>query len=237
MEKINININGKNFFVIKSHRSFWNDVNKGSWEPHTFRILDKFLDNNHSYIDIGSWIGPTVLYGSQIAKHTYAIEPDLIAYKILQTNINLNPNIKNKITLFNGCIANKNGNIRIGNRNEIGDSMSSIIFKDSKLSWNINSLTLERFIKTNKIKDCNFIKMDIEGGELIVLPSIHSYLQKIHPTLYLSLHPNIVKNYDFKIIHNVLRIYDNIMDSKGNKINLKDTAPKNLTDSIIATND
>lgn len=58
---------GKSFFVSGNPEYFFFWKNK-SWERNTQKIFDKFLDSNHSYIDIGAWIGPTVLYGAQIAK-------------------------------------------------------------------------------------------------------------------------------------------------------------------------
>ena len=76
---------GKSFFVSGNPKYFFFWKNK-SWERNTHKIFDKFLDSNHSYIDIGAWIGPTVLYGAQIAKKVYAIEPDPIAFKELEKN-------------------------------------------------------------------------------------------------------------------------------------------------------
>jgi len=77
-----IHKNGKKFYVNTSKNEwFWNQVETNLWEPDTFKIFDKFIDKEHSYIDIGAWIGPTVLYGCQISKHCYAIEPDPIAFK------------------------------------------------------------------------------------------------------------------------------------------------------------
>jgi hypothetical protein len=39
------------------------------------------------------------------------------------------------------------------------------------------------------VERCNFIKMDVEGGETVILPSIAKFLAAEKPTLHLSLHP------------------------------------------------
>ena len=110
-------INNKTFFVAESidnHNKHWDYVNNGKWEPHTYKIFDTFIDNEHSYIDFGAWIGSTILYGSQTAKHTYAVEPDIVALKTLKKNIILNSILRNKITLYEGCISDLNGQVKLG---------------------------------------------------------------------------------------------------------------------------
>ena len=201
---------------------FWNKVEMDEWEDRTYRIFDVLLSKNHSYIDMGAWIGPTVLYACQLVQHCYALEPDPVAFNALTDNISLNPNLINKITLYNGCIWNVSEYVKLGTKTDFGDSRSSILFANSQSSIDVKSLTLDDFIKVNDIKNCNFIKIDIEGGEAIVLPNIKSYLQRNKPTLLLSLHPfafNDKKN-DLEAILDVLKIYKNIYNTNGRPLKL-----------------
>jgi FkbM family methyltransferase len=204
---------------------YWDRVEKEKWEPQTFEIFDKFLDKEHSYIDIGAWIGPTVLYGCQLAKQCYAIEPDPIALEKLKENINLNPKLKKKISIYEGCISNKKGYTYLGNiRDFFGNSMSGILFKNSKKLLRVKSTRLEDFIKKNKISDLNFIKIDIEGGETIVLPDIKEYLKKNKPTIHLSLHPYWFKNLekDSRAITDSIKEYKNHFNDVGEKMALEE---------------
>lgn len=234
----------KTFFVTSpdapGNNNFWIEVEGNKWESDTYEIFDIFLDERHSYIDMGAWIGSTVLYGCQLAKHCYAIEPDPVALTIFKDNIKLNPGIKNKITLYDGCIWNTSGNIKIGTQDSFGDSMSSVLFSDSKEFLTVKSLTLAEFIKIYNIKNCNFIKMDIEGGETIVMPSIKDYLQKNKPTLLLSLHPQLFKDLEknSESIINVLNIYENIYYANGITLKPKELLAELLVKrslSIVAT--
>jgi FkbM family methyltransferase len=214
---------GKTFFVSGNleYLLFWR---LKSWERETYRIFNKFLDSNNSYIDIGAWIGPTVLYGSQIAKKVYAIEPDPIAYKELEKNISLNPELKEKIELHEKCINTLSGKVKFGSMLKGGDSMSSLLFTDSKTKWIVDGITFDEFIKINKVNDCNFIKMDIEGAEEVILPTMKNYLMKKKPTLYLSIHPRFFKNPEIttRKIFNDLLIYKNLYIHEGKKIGLED---------------
>ena len=200
------------------------------WEVHTHKILEKFLDSNHSFIDIGAFIGPTTLYGAFIAKKVYAIEPDPIAFNELKKNVLLNHVLKEKIELHQICIHICSDQVKFGSMLNGGDSMSSILFKDSKTSWVVEGITFEDFIIKNNIKDCNFIKMDIEGGEAIILPSMKNYLEINKPILFLSIHPCFFDDplNDINKIIDVLKIYKNVYDEKGKKIELHKLITKNI---------
>ena len=221
-----ISKNRKYFFVNKADvpgiDNFWVLLERGLWEFDTFQIFDEFLDKEHSYIDIGAWVGPTVLYGCQLAKHCYAAEPDSVALKVLQENIDLNPRLANNITLYRGCIGDSSGIVRLGSNTHFGDSSSSLLFNKSNKFLDVQSLTFDDFIKINNIDDCNFIKMDIEGGEAKVLPTMRKYLQEKIPTLFLSLHPFLFENNEkyCNAIIDILSIYPHIYSSDCKKIEL-----------------
>ncbi|MBU2634603.1 MAG: FkbM family methyltransferase [Nanoarchaeota archaeon] len=236
-----IRISGEEIFVL--HRGYWDTVQFGTWEPHTFKILSRFLNKEHSFIDIGAWIGAVTLYGSKIAKCCYSLEPDPQAFRELSDNVSFNDDLKSKIKLYDYCISNKNGRIKFGNKESFGSSESSILFGDEEKSMFVESITLQKFFKENNIIDCNLIKMDIEGGESLVIPTIKKFLiDNKKPTLYLSLHPLLFKQLekDSKRIIKVIKIYKNIYDIRGNKLELNDLFLKLLGKSffeIIATNE
>ena len=81
--------------VVVHNPNFWQMVSSGAWEPDTFEVLQKYLSKNCSYLDIGAWVGPTVLFGAQLAKACYAFEPDPVAHAALKRNLELNPHINN----------------------------------------------------------------------------------------------------------------------------------------------
>jgi FkbM family methyltransferase len=200
-----IKVRNKEFEVAPGrYDCFWQGVATGAWESDTFAIFDRFLDREHSYIDIGSWIAPTLLYGCQIAKMAYGLEPDPIAFPELERNIDLNRPMSDNIRVFRACIALKTGQVAFGSRGQGGDSTSSLLFGRKKTSWSVNALSFDDFIRQNNIDECNFIKMDIEGGEYRILPSMAHYLRAHRPTLHLSLHPCYLKLRPFGWIGRVI---------------------------------
>lgn len=246
---INVSKKNINFSVISNPmtRGVWDRMHQNDWEEETFMIFDRFLKPENSYIDIGAWVGPTVLYGANKAKHVYGVEPDPVAFKELITNLNLNPFIAPKVTCINAAIAEKSGNINLYMRDQFGISTSSLIPTISNKYCQVRAITIYDLITENHIENVNFIKMDIEGGEYSLIPFLHEFLKLQKPTLYLSLHPGFLnehlnlmsnKNSDpsdqfniqtKKLLDN-LQFYKYIYDIFGNLVS-KDTV---LRDSYTA---
>jgi len=212
-------------FWVSEHRyDFWDRVENDDWEPLTYRIFDRFLDAGSSCLDIGAWIGPTALYAASLARHCYALEPDPVAFAALRENVALNPSLAGRITILQQCLAPASGPVRIGNRTSPsgGDSMSSLLFASSSLTWEADGVAFEDLLEANNIRDCNFIKMDIEGGEFDLLPSISAYLTAHRPTLHLSLHPNFVSDPDARMpaIRDALSCYRHALTPEFRPISL-----------------
>jgi len=237
-----LEVNGKKIWVKEDSNYFpyYHKVESGLWEPDTFQIFDTFLDQDHSYFDIGAWIGITALYGALNAKHCYAFEPDPIAYKRLQENIDLNPLLKNKITVSPKAISDKTGESVLGSvTSDIGgDSNSSLLFKKGKISWNVLTTTLDEYAIENGIHDFNFIKMDIEGGEGVVLPSMNNFLQTYKPTLFLAIHPVFYGPDYFKITQELIKTlscYKHLFISHGEEIEASAIGRIRALYEIVAT--
>jgi FkbM family methyltransferase len=182
---------------ITNHIDFWKRLNTGHWEPYTFNIFDHFITADTIFLDIGSWIGPTALYAAQIAKHSYAFEPDPVAFKELENNVSINKDSEwiPKLTIYNKAIASYNGSMKLGNKSSAGNSMSSVLFSDNEISWEVETITLEKFIEDEKLHSNKlFLKVDIEGGEYELIPTLKSTFKNYNITLFLSIHCNFLMN-------------------------------------------
>lgn len=184
-------IGKREFRCDPDHVSFWQKVNRNSWEPHTFTILDKLISPSSTYCDIGAWIGPTVLYAANSCKRVFCLEPDRTAYMYLLQNIKLNK--FDNIMPFHFALAAEEKISRMASpRGKQGDSMTSLLTPDRANSMEVLCITWSTWVNLlgNPVIDC--MKMDIEGGEFTLLPSMAGYLQENRPGLYLSLHPHLL---------------------------------------------
>lgn len=191
-----ITIKDVQFKVVAGFNTdYWTLVNSGKWEPETFDVFDRFIDDQTTFLDIGAWIGSTALYGAQRAKETHAFEPDPIAFETLQSNTvaNATSSWAKSLKLHNAAMGSEEGFLQIGNPNEAGNSMSSALFTDGAHSWKVKCLDISKFIQDNRLSDKRlFLKIDIEGGEYALLPEIKELLKATDSRLMLSIHGNFL---------------------------------------------
>ena len=179
-------LNGEPFRLDPYHSKFWRKASAGAWEPETFAILDKHLSPERDYLDIGAWIGPTVLYGARKARHVWCFEPDPTAFRHLAWNLDLN-SIQN-VSAFGVALSDRFGVARMASvRGEPGDSTSSLLH-DGAHGSDALTIAWDQFEAMNDLSGVSLVKMDIEGAEFAVLPTLIPFLKKHRPALYLSTH-------------------------------------------------
>lgn len=208
-------------------------------EPETFNIFKKFLMRDKPYFDIGACYGQTLLYGSCLSKHAYGIEPDPIAFRDLQLNVNANNFINT--TIINKALSNTNNNISFGCKGTWGNSKSTMLMTPKLTSIvEVESTTIDSLLlQFPELADCNFIKMDIEGGEKIVIPAMQNYLRMYGPTLYISLHTKwgLISHDDTVEILNILYdIYTYVYHRDMNRTLCKEEILDSQMEPIIFSN-
>lgn len=223
---------GKTYMVAEGNDWFWKMFADGSWEPSTFKIFDKFLDKNRLFLDIGAWIGPTVLYAADKAREVFCFEPDPVAYSSLVQNLALN-RLENVVP-FPVAVAEKWKGIDFGKSGAYGDSMSSILWA-KRGDAQVPAVSFEGLVID---MSPNFIKIDIEGGEKNIFDTSAVALSQIKPTIHLSLHTpwfrEDVIGYQ-KHIMSGLNMYPFFYDKNFNQIELASAFNPNAFNSVIAT--
>lgn len=233
---LRVSVRGVEFLVRRGRNDeFWRAVGNGAWEPETYALFERFLRKDRSYLDVGAWIGPTVLYGCRLARLAVAVEPDRVAFPELAGNVSLNRPLTDNVRLVNACLDRRDGEVRFGSTGDGGDSTSSLLLHSSKTLWTVEAIALESLIARCGLDDCGFIKMDIEGGEYSVVPAARAYLRRARPTLLLSLHPGRLGNFTSRRIRHrigrvlrrlfltarlvfTLRFYRHAYDCRGNAV-------------------
>ncbi|WP_299887101.1 FkbM family methyltransferase [uncultured Ruegeria sp.] len=209
-------LNGEPFRLDPYHSKFWRKAAAGHWEPETFSVLDRYLSPTSDYLDIGAWIGPTVLYGARKARHVWCFEPDPTGFRHLAWNLELNE-IQN-VSAFGVALSDQFGVARMASvRGEPGDSTSSLLH-DGAHGSDALTIAWDQFEAASDLSAVSLVKMDIEGAEFFVLPTLLPWLQKKRPTLYLSLHSPLLAEQDrlerTKTLLEQLSFYPNITTDK-----------------------
>lgn len=196
-----IQLRDKVFDVAEGqYDQLWQDIKTGKWEPQTFEILDYFVGSGDIVLDLGAWIGPVSLYAAQLCSEVYAIEPDPVAFAELEKNVQQNPELSSKINCCKLAISGTKGKLILYAREKYGVSSSSLLprIRDEKSDVQVEGMTLKAFIEKENIEKIDFIKIDIEGGEFGLLPTITEELKKMNfPTLFISFHHNYLTEHQY----------------------------------------
>ena len=210
-------------------------------------IFKNKIQNNKTFyiLDIGSNIGDKSLSLTKnlIDKKIddfkiFSIEPTDYAFDKQSINLNLNPDLKKKISLSKLYISNTNikkkstysswkleGNLK---SHKIHKGVAKEINKKTK------NISLDKFIKDNGIKDNIILKIDVDGFELNVLKSCVRSLKKYNLIIFMEYAPYALKEYGSNIykFNNFIKEYNyKIFDldfKKLNQINVKEGSSKDI---------
>jgi len=207
------------------------------WEPTTFTTFLKYLPSAKHYIDIGTWIGPTLFFATQLVPFSLGIEADPSAFAYVSYNLALNRNRRwsehtyllsaavgvgsgyNTTPVHMSMLTSQPGNSCSGVGKVIitcGNDNAEKLFR-----WKVNAYSLPNIMHAYNIpsKRTTFIKMDVESYECQLLPSWMQWLSQLgnnKPTLYISFHSQIVScsNEEYIAIAEIAKIYRKISCEK-----------------------
>ena len=180
-----------------------------TWEPRTFRVFAEYLregDHFSTYVGFGEWIGPTVLYAAPFVTRAFAIEPDPNCRAALRESVAANPSIADHTFVSSFCISNASGTLLMRGAGGSGSFLDGLVdapnnrkyAADNPSLWfSVHCLPLAAFFEEHgiAISGSTFVKVDSEGAEWVVVPSLHAMLSMVpqgqaRPTFFISVHLN-----------------------------------------------
>jgi len=228
--------------ILSGYRSYVYDsdyVDESKFqEPHIVSFLEDQVSKNMIFFDIGAHFGYyTLLSHKLIGKggRIIAFEPSPIPFDFLKRNIGINK-IKN-IKIENLLVGNDNDQ-HLFYHSGLGGTMSSIKPSNNlPLSIKIFSTTLDYYCEKNKLYP-DFIKIDVEGAELLVIKGMNKILQRKNLKILIELHKPQLSQQKINSLYYILRKSGfrilNILPKK-NGYNLKESRlPKELKHHIFA---
>ena len=186
---------GETFFVVdhERYRSFWDWYETDAWEPETAAVFAQFLRPGTRYVDLGAWIGSTVLLAAPLVSCVVCVEPDPLAFAVLSENLTLNPDTAAKTVAVQAAAGPEDGTVLLSSAGEGGDSNSSVVRpSDAGARWETEQLSFATLLERAGLAAADFVKIDVEGAEYDLVPALLSRLEGASPTLYVALHPNLL---------------------------------------------
>ncbi|MFN5630316.1 MAG: FkbM family methyltransferase [Bacteroidota bacterium] len=233
-QSVVINANPTNYL---SKMIFWDGIQ--GYEYNAIKVFRELAKTSRNFFDIGSNIGYYSLTASAYNNNIqiYCFEPMQSIHKYLKMNIESN-NIKHA-TLENVGLSNQVGKVKFysikrDNFSEFEDQLSGEGTINLELlpgrniqEIEINTITLDDYVKTNSIKFIDLIKMDTEASEHLVLEGSQKVLEEFKPIIFCEVLPNqvelkieaILKKYNYQFY----RIYLDKLKKVDSLVNNEDT--------------
>lgn len=161
---------------------FWEKHFAVDWEESTRQTIEKYVRGG-VYVDIGAWVGPTVLWGAKPAWRVIACEPDPIALEHLIYNVEENTD---NVDIRPIAVSDETGWIDVHARGAFGDSMSSFYANGDSVT--VFGMTISDLLLDDP-EGIDLFKIDVEGAEGPIIKQAEPFLRKCGAPLLISLHP------------------------------------------------
>jgi len=203
-------------------------------------IINKLIREDFICFDVGANIGHlSILMAKKASKGlVFSIEPQPKVFSYLLDNIRIN-NIENIIPI-NIAISEDNGIVEFYSFNYADDQSALVIDKQWKFKMvKVLSLRLDGLLKILKLNKIDFLKIDVEGAELLVLRSLGEYISKVRYIWFEFIEENYRKfNYNGQQLLDFLdkqRFSVYMLSENGSLYNIKDFQNlKNYSGNLLA---
>ncbi len=208
-------LKGKKWIVGSSTHGCW----LGSYELDKQRLFEATVTRGSVVFDLGGNVGFYTLLASELVGpegKVFVFEPVPRNLVFLKEHIRLN-NCRN-VTVIEAAVSDKGGTISFDEGP--GNSMGHMAPGGS---LQVRAIALDELVSSRGIPPPNYLKIDIEGAEMLALSGARSIL-KSHPAIFLSTHGDAVRE---ECLH--------FLKSTGYRVDPIDSADIELATEFVAT--
>jgi FkbM family methyltransferase len=177
----------------------------GIYDPNYVVVVNKFLSEGGTFIDVGANIGYYSLLASKVvgnSGHIIAIEPSSRDYNRLLGNVK-NNNLEKLISTHNLAITDEISgyaklSIACEERSAINTIGTEFSFKsvDKICTETVKVISIDELLRKYNLSRVDVLKLDIEGSELKALLGARGTIEKFHPAIMLGVNVNSLKACD-----------------------------------------
>jgi len=169
------------------------------FEEGTLQFFDAVLPLCRRMIDFGAFVGFTALYAATQVHEVQAFEPSPVNADLFAENVGANPALRGRIRLHRHAVGDRDAVLPLYAKGH-ADSGSSL-FQTVQRATLVQGVPLATVpvraagavLDEIGLDGETLLKIDIEGAEYALLPSIADRLDAARPHLHISFHPyNIV---------------------------------------------
>jgi len=144
-------------------------------------ILPSLMDKDTVFVDVGAYMGLYTVYACRRARRVLAVEPNPMALAYLKANVALN-NCHNTIVVPKAA-SDKRGVVKLriprpARRGHIPTTASIVWSFEETLEIDVETDTLDNIVDEAGLDTVDFVKIDIEGAEGLVVKGAERTLRK-----------------------------------------------------------
>ena len=167
--------------------------------------LEPYISKNSVIFDIGAQFGQ---YSKQFSKihegscTIYAFEPFQYSRNILKKVLQGKDNIKIFSNAFGDKIHETSINIPIKESGKLGPGLAHIGKEEKRdyVQQKINVQTIDSFVLNENVINLSFIKIDVEGAELLVFEGAYQTIKNFRPAIKCEIDENLIKRFNRKSV-------------------------------------
>jgi FkbM family methyltransferase len=160
----------------------------GTWEPEVVKAVIEVVHEGFVAIDVGAHLGYYALILSRLVGsngRVIAFEPIPSNFRILSENIELN-GCKN-VQVVNQAVSDRSGCCELAPHALSNSSSFSLLKNGGTKTIAVDAISLDDFLK-DWHRPIDFIEIDVEGAEGMVLDGARKTIESYHPVLLVEIH-------------------------------------------------
>lgn len=178
----------KNLYEVKNYTIDCLHIIHETWTDEQYLLKGRCEPNlGDVVISAGALCGETsIWFADKVGEEgkVYAFEPYEKFAKIIKSNVKRN-NLEQIIKVINAGLWEEDTNIYF---TPVNSNLAGSFVCSDQGKMKVPVVTIDTFVKTEKIERVNFIKMDVEGAELNALKGATNTILKFKPKLAISIY-------------------------------------------------
>jgi FkbM family methyltransferase len=189
----------------------------GIWEPHVMQVMKRYVSVDHVCFDIGANLGIHTLVMSKLAP-----EGSVVAFEASRQNFtfllrNIEENGLRNVSPHHCALWNTEGRLSLTFVNELAgcafvgnddvsgsglEKIRSVVTADWAQTTAmhvseeaVDCIRLDAWVAKNEVPRLDFIKLDVEGAEALVLEGAAGVISRFHPLLITEYNPACAVKY------------------------------------------
>jgi FkbM family methyltransferase len=186
------------FSCLKNDQNFYIHLKSGSfWEVNLImKLLKPYWEKAGVILDIGAHIGSHSFVYSFFNRESiiYAFEPQVEIYKVLCENMHTRTNV----ICVNTCVGHTLCNTNMSTHTHFGENVDKAVCYGEGPVMNLGGMSLGRegekvamiTIDSLNLTRCDYVKIDVEGAESLVLMGARKTFTKYKPIICFEYSPS-----------------------------------------------